>query len=116
MSNDLNLFLEFPRRPNLEADRTSAMAGGAEQAIEAMLLFVVQSLADHPEDVTVRFVSDEDGDAFEILAAQADLGRIIGKNGQTAKALQMIVNANGRRTGRRYHLDIDEIGGGPDVD
>jgi predicted RNA-binding protein YlqC (UPF0109 family) len=87
------------------------MAGGGEEAIEEMLLLVVRMLADHPDNVTVNFVSDEEGEVFEVLAAQEDLGRLIGKNGQTAKALQAIVNANSRRSGRRYHLDIDEVGG-----
>jgi predicted RNA-binding protein YlqC (UPF0109 family) len=39
---------------------------------------------------------------------------LIGKNGQTAKALQTIINANGRKVGRRYQLDI--IGLDDDLD
>jgi predicted RNA-binding protein YlqC (UPF0109 family) len=78
----------------------------AEQAIEEMLLFVARSLADHPDDVEVEFLSAEDGDVFQIQAHEEDLGRLIGKNGQTARALEAIVNASRRRSGRRYHLDI----------
>ena len=72
--------------------------------MEEMLLFVVRSLVDHPEEVEVEFLSDEE--VFQVLAHQSDLGRLIGKNGQTAKALELILNANGKKTGRRYHLDI----------
>ncbi len=63
-------------------------------------------MVDHPEDVEVELVSDEEGDVFQVEANKADLGRLIGKNGQTARALQLIVNANGRKTGRRFDIDF----------
>ena len=84
----------------------STVASGRESAMEEMLLFVVRSLVDHPEEVEVEFLSDEEGEVFQVLAHQSDLGRLIGKNGQTAKALELILNANGKKIGRRYHLDI----------
>jgi predicted RNA-binding protein YlqC (UPF0109 family) len=80
--------------------------GSAEEAIEEMLLSIARSLADHPEDVKVQFVSDDEGFAFQIQAHDDDLGRLIGKKGQTARALESIVNSNRRRSGRHYHLDI----------
>lgn len=91
-------------------------SGEREQAIEEMLLYVVRSLADNPEDVAVQFVSDEEGEVFEVRANDADLGRLIGKNGQTAKALEAIVNASGGKLGRRYHLDIFGLEEGMDED
>ena len=96
--------------PDLDTSATS----GEEQALEQLLLLVTQSMADHPTDVEVQFISDEDGEVFEIRAHPDDLGRIIGKNGQTARALQLIVNANARKTGRRYQLDI--VGTDEDLD
>jgi uncharacterized protein len=77
-----------------------------EQAIEQMLLFIVRSLADHPDEVRVQFVSDDEGTAFQIQAHEDDLGRLIGKKGQTARALESIINSNRRRSGCHYHLDI----------
>lgn len=90
---------------NMEAD-FAEVTGTTEQAIEEMLLFITRSLADHPEDLKVQFVSDDEGAAFQIQAHDDDLGRLIGKKGQTARALESIVNANRRRSGRHYHLDI----------
>jgi uncharacterized protein len=84
----------------------SAVSSGPEGAIEDLLLLVARSLADHPEDVAVEFFSEDGDDIFQIQARSTDLGRLIGKNGQTAKALELIMNANGRRSGRRFHLDI----------
>lgn len=86
--------------------KPSEVASGPESAIGELLLLVARSLADYPEDVEVEFFSEDGDDVFQIQARSSDLGRLIGKNGQTAKALELIMNANGRRSGRRYHLDI----------
>ena len=88
----------------------SARAGGDARAIQEMLLFVVRSLADHPDDVAVALISGEEGDVFEVQVHVADIGRIIGKNGQTVRALHAIVNANAMKSGRRFHVDIVEAG------
>jgi hypothetical protein len=53
---------------------TPAPAAAGERAIEEMLLFIARSLTDHPDDVKVQFVSDDEGNAFQILAHQDDLG------------------------------------------
>jgi uncharacterized protein len=90
---------------NTETDFPEVI-GTAEQAVEEMLLFIARSLADHPEDLKVQFVSDDEGAAFQIQAHDDDLGRLIGKKGQTARALQTLVNCNRRRNSGHYHLDI----------
>ncbi|HEV2646986.1 MAG TPA: KH domain-containing protein [Acidobacteriaceae bacterium] len=84
----------------------AASAENDQRAIADLLLFMVKALADYPDDVKVQFVSDEDGSAFEVRANDADLGLLIGKKGQTARALESIVNSNRKRTGRHFHLDI----------
>jgi len=87
----------------------SAVENGREAAIGDLLMLVARSLADYPDDVVVDYFSEDGDDIFQIQARQADLGRLIGKNGQTAKAMELIMNANGRRSGRRYQLDIVAI-------
>jgi uncharacterized protein len=96
-------------RGAVKVDQNTDVPAGAEndqRAIEDLLLFIVRALTDYPDDVKVQFVSDEDGAAFEIRANDADLGLLIGKKGQTARALESIVNSNRRRSGRHFHLDI----------
>jgi len=88
------------------------MVNGSQREIHHMLLSVVRSLADSPDQVQVELVSGEDTGFFRVEAAPADLGRLIGKNGQTARALEAIVNVDARRTGRRFHIEIDR---GPDA-
>jgi predicted RNA-binding protein YlqC (UPF0109 family) len=93
----------------LDTDQGSSAPVSDDRQLLEMLLFVIRSMVDHPEDVQVDLISDEEGDVFQVQANEADLGRLIGKNGQTARALQVIGNANGRKTGRRFHIDFDAI-------
>lgn len=61
--------------------------------IKEVLEHVVRSLATKPELVTVEQTGDENGCSFEIVVDEADRGRIIGKDGQTVRALRMLVQA-----------------------
>jgi predicted RNA-binding protein YlqC (UPF0109 family) len=61
--------------------------------IKEILEHVVQSLATKPELVTVEQTGDENNYTFEIVVNEADRGRIIGKDGQTVRALRMLAQA-----------------------
>jgi predicted RNA-binding protein YlqC (UPF0109 family) len=61
--------------------------------IKELLEHVVQSLATKPELVTVEQTNDGDSYTFEIIVNEADRGRIIGKDGQTVRALRMLAHA-----------------------
>lgn len=61
--------------------------------IKEILEHVVQSLATKPELVTVEQTSDGNNYTFEIVVNEADRGRIIGKDGQTVRALRMLAQA-----------------------
>jgi predicted RNA-binding protein YlqC (UPF0109 family) len=90
----------------LGTDLENSAGSSGAHGLQEMLLFVIRSMVDHPEDVEVEFISDDEGEVFQVQAHEADLGRLIGKNGQTVRALQLIVNANGRKTGRWFQIDI----------
>jgi hypothetical protein len=83
------------------------MTIGSDHEIHEMLLDIVRSLVDAPDEVEVELISDERGAAFRVEANHADVGRLIGKGGQTARALQAIVNANASRSGRRFQIEFD---------
>lgn len=61
--------------------------------IKEILEHVVQSLATKPELVTVQETNDGESHTFEIVVDDADRGRIIGKDGQTVRALRMLAHA-----------------------
>lgn len=71
-----------------------------------MLVTVVRSLVDRPDDVQVTPVAGETSLTFRVQAHPADMGKLIGVNGRTARALRIILGANAARLKRNLSLDI----------
>ncbi len=69
---------------------------------------IAKALVDAPDEVEVRSVS---GDRLELKVAQGDLGKVIGKQGRTARSIRTILGAAGVKANRRFTLDILEPAG-----
>jgi len=70
---------------------------------------IVKHLVREAEQVDVREVErDRSTSVIEIRVAQADVGKVIGRQGRTVKALRSLLYAAGQKTGRRYVLEIVE--------
>ena len=69
---------------------------------------VVKALVDDPEAVDVREVERAGTTRLEVRVAQPDMGKIIGKQGRTVRALRSLVYAAGVKQHRRYVLDVVE--------
>ena len=69
---------------------------------------IARALVDKPDEVQVSEVAGEETVAIELRVSQEDLGRVIGRKGQTAIAMRTILNAAGTRSGRKYFLEILE--------
>lgn len=69
---------------------------------------VARALVSHPESVQVNEIEGETASVLELKVAPEDLGRVIGKEGRTAKALRTILNAVASRAERRVILEIVE--------
>ena len=63
--------------------------------------FIVKSLVDHPEEVSVSEIEGEQSVIYEVRVAQEDMGKIIGKQGRIARAIRTIVKAAGIKEERR---------------
>lgn len=74
--------------------------------LHADLERVVRLMVDHPDDV--ELVADERGRTthFELHVADDDLGKVIGRQGRTARAMRSLLTARGARDGCRYELQI----------
>jgi len=72
--------------------------------LSAALEHLVKGIVDHPEDVNVTERSTNRGDLLEIHVHPDDLGRVIGRNGRTAKALRTIINA--LADGKKVRVDV----------
>ena len=70
--------------------------------------YVARSLVSEPDAVNVTETEREGVPVLELRVARADLGRVIGKEGRTAKALRAILNAAAARKNQRVLLEIVE--------
>ncbi len=76
------------------------------------LEYVVKSLVDNPDAVKVDRKVDEMGVLATLKVDPADMGKIIGRNGQTAKAIRMLLRVVGIKHNARVNLKIEEPEGG----
>ena len=68
--------------------------------------FVVKSLVDAPDEVSVNVIEGEKSTILELKVAQEDVGKVIGKQGRIAKAIRTILSACATRDGKRATLEI----------
>ncbi|MBQ7608215.1 MAG: KH domain-containing protein [Desulfovibrionaceae bacterium] len=73
-----------------------------------LIEYIARSLVDHPDDVQVNEVEGEQTTVLELKVAQDDLGKVIGKQGRTARALRTILSAASTRSKKRTVLEILE--------
>jgi hypothetical protein len=73
-----------------------------------LVLYLAKHLVNDPEAVDVTETQGETASILELRVAKEDLGRIIGKQGRTAKSFRTILNAAASRTNRKVVLEIIE--------
>jgi predicted RNA-binding protein YlqC (UPF0109 family) len=69
---------------------------------------IAKALVDVPEEVSVREVAGEQVTVLELKVAPSDLGKVIGKQGRTARSIRTILGAAGMKVNRRFTLEILE--------
>jgi uncharacterized protein len=69
---------------------------------------IAQALVDAPAEVKVTEVDDGDATVLELRVAQTDLGKVIGKQGRTAKSIRTILGAASMKLKKRFTLEIIE--------
>ena len=74
--------------------------------VEDLLAYLARELVDHPEEVRVERRDAGPDVVLELFVAGDDVGKVIGKQGNVARALRTIVRASAVRTGRRVHVEI----------
>jgi uncharacterized protein len=76
------------------------------------LEYVVKGLVDHPESVKITRTVDEMGVLLSLDVHQDDMGKIIGRLGNTAKAIRILLRVVGMKNNARVNLKINEPEGG----
>jgi uncharacterized protein len=76
--------------------------------MKELIKFIAQSLVDNPDQVEVSEVLGEQTSVIELRVAKEDLGKVIGKQGRTAKAMRTILSAASTKMRKRTVLEIIE--------
>jgi uncharacterized protein len=69
---------------------------------------IAKALVDHPEQVQVNSIEGEQVTVLELRVAQDDLGKVIGRQGRTAKSIRTLLGAAGMKLKKRFTLEILE--------
>ncbi|MGD0124840.1 MAG: KH domain-containing protein [Terriglobia bacterium] len=69
---------------------------------------IAKALVDNPDQVTVRAIEGEQVTVLELRVHPSDLGKVIGKQGRTARSVRTILNAAGMKLKKRFTLEILE--------
>lgn len=85
------------------------MAGEQSQSgdMRSLIEQIAKALVDDPDKVSVEQV-DGETTVLELRVAQGDLGKVIGKQGRTARSMRTILGAAGMKLRRRFSLEIIE--------
>ncbi len=73
-----------------------------------LVIYMVKALVDYPDDVSVTEIVGTQTSVLELSVAKDDLGKVIGKQGRTARALRTILSASSAKLNKRTVLEIIE--------
>ncbi len=76
--------------------------------LKELIEYIVKALVDNPEKVEVKEIAGEKSIIYELKVGEGDLGKVIGKEGRTAKAVRTIITAAAMKQGKRAVLEILE--------
>ena len=76
--------------------------------VKELVTEIAKILVDNPAEVMVREVAGEQVTVLELRVAPADLGKVIGKQGRTARSIRTLLGVAGMKQNRRFTLEILE--------
>ena len=76
--------------------------------MKQLIELIAKALVDHPDQVVVTEVEGEQITVLELRVVQTDLGKVIGKQGRTARAIRTLLGAAGMKLRKRFVLEILE--------
>lgn len=76
--------------------------------MEELVTYIAKSLVDTPDEVKTTTAVEDDTVLIELSVAQEDLGKVIGKQGRTARAMRSLLAATASKTDKKSRLDIVE--------
>lgn len=83
---------------------------GLREQMTALILNLARTLVDDPDQVDVQTLEEATGTMLRLQVAPADLGKVIGKQGRTARSIRTILAAASMKAHHRFSLDIQQTG------
>ena len=74
--------------------------------MKELLTYIVQSLVDNPDKVTVDEKATERETVFEVRVADGDMGKVIGRQGRIVRQIRVLMKAVGQRRGKKVSVEI----------
>ena len=74
--------------------------------MKELLTYIVQSLVDNPDQVSVTERKADGETVFEVRVADGDMGKVIGRQGRIAKEIRTVIRSYAQRTGVKVSVDI----------
>ena len=109
---EMNIFLGYFKLPCyikfLDALPLTSSQKPNRSELKELIQYVSKALVDMPEEVTVNEIVGEQTTVVELKVDKSDLGKVIGKQGRTARALRTILNAASTKLKKRSVLEIIE--------
>jgi len=99
---------EMREVPGAGTDSPSAREPKESPDLAELIRYVAVNLVDNPDEVHVELVEESAANVYELEVSEADLGKVIGRGGKTARALRTIVQAVAPRSRKRTLVEILE--------
>ncbi len=84
--------------------------GDCGQRMKDLIVGLAKALVDSPESVTVEIIPEANATVLRLRVAPSDIGKVIGKQGRTARSIRTILSAASMKLQHRFSLDIVEEG------
>ncbi|MEN8231283.1 MAG: KH domain-containing protein [Thermodesulfobacteriota bacterium] len=76
--------------------------------MKELIHYIATALVDHPDQIQIKETEQDDSIIIELTVAKEDLGKVIGKQGRTARAMRSLLSAAAGKVNKRSRLEIME--------
>ncbi len=76
--------------------------------MKELIHYIATALVDHPDQIQIKETEQDDSIIIELTVAKEDLGKVIGKQGRTARAMRSLLSATAGKVNKRSRLEIIE--------
>jgi predicted RNA-binding protein YlqC (UPF0109 family) len=76
--------------------------------MKELIHYIAKALVDHPDQIQIKETEQDDSIIIELTVAKEDLGKVIGKQGRTARAMRSLLSAVAGKVNKRSRLEIME--------